>query len=285
MTAVVRESADQYRVAFGELGRRGLGLLRPREAPQVDPYLIGRAVIEVMRECTVRSAHGAPLLWNAYRVILSPADFEPLRALDDTLERDLREVLTAEVEERGAELVGELRVTLVVDEAGELEAGRATIRVAFARPERLAAPAAGELTVHFDTRGGGAAAAPAAGAATVHVSDSLGASAGAVVLRWPAGQVELPEGTPFVLGRPHPDSPDRFVALTGASARVNKQQLVVTARFGRLRVGRLSSANPVHVGGRALLAGEEIEAAMPVEISLSRGELVITVSGVSAARG
>ncbi len=284
MAAVIRESADQYRVLFGELGRRGLGRLRPREKPHVDPYLIARAVAEVMRACTVRSALGCPLLWNEYRVILSRADFEPLRALYGTLERDLREVLTAEVQGLGAELVGELRVTLVVDEADELEPGDAVVRVAFVPTERFAASRAGEMTVQFDTRALGANAPPAPGGSTLYVPDSGEQAAGTIVLRWPSGEAALPAGIPFVVGRPHPDAPARFVALTGASARINKQHLVMTAGFGNVRIGRLPSANPVHVDGRLLSAGEEIEASIPLEISLSRGELVIAVSGVSGAR-
>ncbi len=284
MTAVIRESADQYRVLFGELGRWGLGLLRPREKALVDPYLIGRAVAEVMRECTVRSALGCPLLWNEYRVILSVADFEPMRALYATLVRDLREVLTAEVKGRGAELVGELRVTLVVDEATELEPGHAVVRVAFVPTERFAASAAGEMTVQFDTRAGGPHVGPTPAAATVHVSDAVEEPASTIVLRWPSGEAALPAGIPFVVGRPHPDPPARFVALTGANARISKQHLVVTAGSGRLRIVRLPSANPVHVDGRLLSAGEEMEAAVPLELSLSRGEVVISVSGASGAR-
>ncbi len=284
MTAVIRESADQYRVLFDELGRRGLGLLRPREKALVDPYLIGRAVAEVMRACTVRSALGRPLLWNEYRVILSRADFEPLRALHAALERDLREVLTAELEGRGAELVGELRVTLVVDEADELEPGGAVVRVAFVPTERFAASAAGEMTVQFDTRAGGAHVSPAQGGSTVHVPDGVEEPAATIMLRWPLGETALPAGIPFIVGRPHPDAPARFVALTGANARISKQHLVVTAGFGRLRVGRLPSANPVHVDGRLLSAGEEIEGPTPFEIYLSHGEVVIAVSAVSGAR-
>ncbi len=284
MTAVIRESADQYRVVFDELGRRGLGLLRSREKALVDPYLIGRAVAEVMRACTVRSALGSPLLWNEYRIILSRADFEPLRALHASLERDLREALVAELAGRGAEMVGELRVTLVVDEADELEPGCAVVRVAFVPTERFAAAATGEMTVQFDTRAGGPSARPTPGESTADASGAAEEPTAAIVLRWPSGEAALPLGIPFVVGRPHPEPPVHFVALAGASARISKQHLVVTAKPGRLRIGRLGSANPVHIDGRLLSAGEETEAAIPLEISLSRGEVVIAVSAASGAR-
>ena len=80
MAALTREGPNQFRVRFDELARRGLGRLLRRDSVQVDPYLIGRAVTEVMGACTVRSATGRGLLWNDYRVVLSRADFELLGA-------------------------------------------------------------------------------------------------------------------------------------------------------------------------------------------------------------
>ena len=64
-----------------------------------------------MRECTVRSATGRPIVWNEYRLILSRPDFDLIRPLQTILERDLKLVLAQEAKARAAELVGELRIT------------------------------------------------------------------------------------------------------------------------------------------------------------------------------
>src|SRR5262245_10269773 len=146
MPAVTRDTADQYRVRFDELDR---GLLR-KAAVAIDPYLIARAVAAVMKACTMRSARGARLLWNDYRVILSRTDHEALRGLEAVLERDLKQALVHEARSHDAELVGALRITIVVDEADELPAGQAVVRVGFVPTERLPMPLAGEMTVRGD---------------------------------------------------------------------------------------------------------------------------------------
>ena len=51
MGAVRKESLEQFRVSFSELAKTKRG-----EPVLVDPYLIGRAIALVMKECTVRSA-------------------------------------------------------------------------------------------------------------------------------------------------------------------------------------------------------------------------------------
>ena len=289
-----KEALDQYRVHFAELAKVKRG-----EAVLVDPFLIARAVALVMRECTVRSAAGRPILWNDYRVILARPDFELVRALQGPLERDLAAVLAQEAQARQAELVGALRITVVFDEADELPAGAGVVRVGFVPTERLAAPRAGEMTVRFDgwavdrlsaplrdaalpgeavACGGEIAARPKPPGDTVFVEDAgRSAGTGDLLLSWTGGQLALPVGATVVAGRPHPDAPPQFVSLTGAGAKVNKQHFWIAVGTATVRIGRLPAANPVHVDGRSLAAGEEVEVTPPCELALSHGDLAITL--------
>ena len=276
MAPIRKEEVDRFRVSFHELAKARRG-----EPVQVDPFLIARAVALVMRECTVRTAAGRPLLWNEYRVVLARRDFDLVRSLQGPLERDLQHVLAQEAHARQAELVGELRITVVYDEADELRAGEGAIRVGFVPTAQLATPRAGDMTVRFDgwaVAGEIAARAPAGVADTMFVQDSTGgAPAGACLIAWPGGAAPVPIGATVVLGRPHAAPPPHFVALAGASAKVNKQHLWVAVGPATVRIGRLAAANPVHVAGEALAAGEEREVPLPVEIALSRGELVLSL--------
>ena len=115
MAAIAKEGLDQFRIEFRELAK-----VRRGQPVQVDPFLIAQAIALVMRECSVRAATGNALVWNDYRVILARKDFDFIRPLQAPLERDLRTVLAQEARARAAELVGELRVTVVFDEADEL---------------------------------------------------------------------------------------------------------------------------------------------------------------------
>jgi hypothetical protein len=278
MASIRKEGVDQFRVGFAELARVKRG------APvQVDPFLIARAIALVMRECTVRSAAGRPILWNAYRMILARRDFELVRSLQGPLERDLRDVLAQEAQARAAELVGELRVTVVFDEADELAAGQGVVRVAFVPTEKLVVGAAGEMTVRLDgwavagEIASRASRVPGPPADTVVVDDATRSAADRCVLRWSGGEAVLAAGATVVVGRPHPGAPAHFVSLTGAGPKVNKQHLWIVAGASRVRIGRLVNANPVHVNGQPVAASQDIEVALPAEISLSRGELVLTV--------
>jgi hypothetical protein len=275
MAPIRKEGVDQFRVGFAELARVKRG-----EPVQVDPFLIARAIALVMRECTVRSAAGRPILWNEYRMILARRDFELVRSLQGPLERDLRGVLVQEAKARASELVGELRVTVVFDEADELPAGQGVVRVAFVPTEKLAMARAGEMTVRLDgwaVAGEIAARTPKAPADTVFVDDSTGGAADRCMLRWSGGEVPLALGATVVVGRPHPDAPAHFVSLTGAGAKVNKQHLWIAVGTSSVRIGRLANANPVHVNGQLVAASHEVEVALPAEVSLSRGDLVLTV--------
>ena len=268
MGAIGKDGLDQFRVRFAELARVKRG-----KAVQIDPFLIAQAIGLVMRECTVRSATGKPIVWNEYRMILSRADFDLVRPLQGPLERDLKHVLAHEAQTRAAELVGELRVTVVYDEADELPQGDGVVRVAFVPTDKLAAPRAGELTMRLDSfaLAGEIAAKPTD---TVHVADS---TLSGCTLVWSGGQAKVALGATIVVGRPHPDAPAHFIGLAGAGATVNKQHFWILATPSAIKIGRFPKANPVHVNGQPIPPGEEREIAAPAEISLSRGDLVMRV--------
>ena len=271
MGALRPDGAEQFRVDFAAVAKA-------RRRVSIDPYLIAQAIALVMRECSVRSALGRPLVWNEYRVVLARADFDAIRPLQAPLERDLRVVLAHEAHARQAELVGELRVTVVFDEADELRAGEGVVRVAFVPTERLGAPKAGELTMRFDgfAVSGEIIAKAASPTDTVHVADA--GDGPQVTLRWPGGSEAVAIGATFVVGRPHPEAPPQFVALTNAPATINKQHCWIAAVApGRVRVGGVAKANPGHVNGQAVDAGGELECALPCEVSLSRGDVVVFV--------
>ena len=278
MAAIRKDSVDQFRVAFAELVKVKRG-----EVVQVDPFMIARAIALVMRECTMRSAAGRSLLWNEYRMILARQDFDLVRSLQGPLEDDLQQVLTQEAKAREADLVGALRITVVFDEADELPRGQGVVRVGFVPTERLVAPRAGEMTVRLDgwaVAGEIAARAPKPPADTMFVDDSAGVGGvggDRCMLQWAGGEARLDLGVTVVVGRPHPEAPANFVALTGAGAKVNKQQFWIALGTSGVRVGRLANANPVHVNGQPVAVSQELEAALPAEISLSRGDLVLTV--------
>jgi hypothetical protein len=284
MPALSKDGLDQFRVRFAELDpARGseAGALQFRRARrgepvQVDPFLIAQAIGLVMRECNVRSALGKPLVWNEYRLILARRDFDLIRPLQAPLERDLKTVLAQEARAREAELVGDLRVTVVFDEANELAAGEGVVRVAFVPTEKLAAPRPGEMTMRLDSWvvSGEIAVGPSSPADTVIVDDATGTTH---ALYWAGGSAQLPLGTTVVIGRPHAEAPAHFIGLTGAGAKVNKQHFWIVASSTSARIGRFAKANPVHVNGQPITAGEDLEVALPAEVSLSRGDLVVTV--------
>lgn len=256
MSAIAPDGANQFRVKLAEVrGGRRAG---------VDPYTIARAIAAVMGACDVRSALGHPLLWNDYRVVLSREDFDALGALASALDRDLAIAMTREVEEKDADLVGELRISIVVDESDALARGEAVVRVAFVPDEKREAPKAGAMTVRVTELG---ARRRATSPRRV-----------AYVLSWGAGRrASLELDVTMLAGRPHPAPPSRFIALDGAGAKINKEHFAITARSGGVTIARLASANPVEVNGRAIAAGESIDARPPITISLSKGDLVLEV--------
>lgn len=277
MGAISKDGLEQFRIRFAELAK-----VRRGDPVQIDPFLIAQAIGLVMRECTVRSAAGKPIVWNDYRLVMARSDYERIRPLQSVLERDLEAVLAQEAAARTAELVGELRITVVPDEANELEAASGVVRVAFVPTEKLAAPRSGEMTMRLDAwaaAGEIVAKAPKPGTDTVFVDDST--SGERCTLYWAGGRASLPLNATIVIGRPHPGAPAQMIALTGAGPTVNKQHLFLLATPTALRIGRFVKANPVHVNDTAITAGEELEVPLPaggsVEIALSRGDFSLTV--------
>jgi hypothetical protein len=277
MAAIERDSADQFRIRFDELARKAVKGFRRGSVVEIDPYLLARAFAAVMSACTFRTATGRRLLWNEYRMILTRADFERVRALQGPLERDLGEALAGEAAATGAELVGDLRVSVVPDEGNELRDGAGVVRVGFVPSAKLPVVQAGELTVRFDAVRLTGLMKAVGSTETVIVQDT-GAGVGGYRLRWPGGEAALPRGTTLVVGRPHDGAPASFVSLTGASAKINKQHGWIEAGAGVVRIGRYAAANPLHVNGTALAPGGELAVAPPVELTLSRGELVLHVT-------
>ena len=280
MSAISKQSADQFLVRFAELS--GGGLLRLFRDPcrQVDPFIIGRSLVQVMKLCSVRSARGRVLLWNEYRVVLCRDDFEPLRALQNHLMKDLEEVLAQETRRLKADLVGDLCIHLVVDETNELPQGQAVVRVGFASNERITRPEAGEMTIRLDSMTvsgeiGGQPLDPH----TIQIQDPLVWQGNPCSLRWPTGNALVQVGIRTVLGRPHPSPPVHFIALDGASYRINKEQCWLLVGPSSVAIGRFSSANPVEVGGAIVAAATQVDVVdLPVEISLSRGSLILTLA-------
>ncbi len=281
MAALTRESPNRFRVRLADLEAGALRRLFGGERRDIDPFMVARAVVEVMRRSNTRSPTGRRLLWNEYRVILAPDDFEHLRALQDYLFRELQNVLEVEATRLRAELVGDLCVHVVVDEARELEPGHAVVRVGFAANDRIAAPEAGEMTVRLGSGGvtGEILAPVPAQGATVPVAEATESALVATYqLAWDGGAATLYHGVRTFVGRPHPGHPAQFIPLRGASPRVNKQHLFIVARSARAVIGRMPGANPVHVDGRPLGAGEELElSASRIEISLSLGDFTLAL--------
>jgi Protein of unknown function (DUF3662) len=279
MNAVERKSADHFLVRFQPLARRLIKGFRRDSVVQVDPFLIARAVTAVMAECTFRSSKGQRLLWNEYRVILARADYELVRALQGPLERDLGEALSAEATATGAELVGELRVNVIFDEGKELRAGEAVIRVAFVATAKLGQIHAGELTVRFDAGQLTGLMKAVGSTETVIVQDS-GVGPSGYRLLWPGGDATLTMGVTVIAGRPHHGPPASFIALVGASPKINKQHLWISAAADSVRIGRPATANPVQVNSTALAAGAELTVVAPAHITLSRGELLLQLTEI-----
>jgi len=284
MSAVTKEAPNRFRIRFQEVAS-GLKKLLGGGFFQVDPFTIARAIVQVMKAASMRSATGRLLVWNDYRVILARDDFEPLRALQTRVQDELGKVVGEAARRADAELVGDLCVRLIADEGHELPPGEGVIRVEFAPNERLAPARAGEMTIRIDcadivsgeVRARAAPAAPSSATETVIVQDP--GRRPAYVLQWPGGAAELPRGVRVILGREHAGAPADFIALRGASERINKQQLWLVAGPAKLTVGRPPGANPVVVDGELVRAGEQIEVVRPeLRIDLSRGDLILTVT-------
>jgi hypothetical protein len=249
-----------------------------RKVP-LDPFLVAKAVKALMKTCTDRTAIGAPLVWNDYAVFLDLSDWTRIKKLEATLVRDLGTVVEKELHALRAEMVGPLSVRLVRDESGGVPPGGAVIHADFTEAERLAPADPAEMTVRV-----GRSLTPRLplDPPTLRVPEgSEGAdAAGGVGLRvsWPRGAAEVPDGSRIVLGRAHKPAAPGFVALIGASNKINKRQVWIESGAGGVIIGRFSGANPVQVAGRLIQSGGQIAVdRFPLDVSLSNGEMSLTI--------
>ena len=244
----------------------------------VDPFLIAKAVKQVMKQCPNRTATGGPLVWNDFSVFLDLADWTRIKKLESTLVRDLGGVVEKELATLKAEMVGPLNVRLLRDESGNVRPGTAVVKADFTEAKRMAAPDPSEMTVRI-----GKPAAPSLTDLPTERVPELPVPNGGTGLRvqWDRGSAMVSGGTRIVLGRPHQPASPGFVALTGAASKINKRHLWIEAGGGGVIIGRFSEANPVEVGGRLVQQGGQIAVdSFPVQVNLSNGEMKLTIERV-----
>jgi hypothetical protein len=244
----------------------------------VDPFLIAKAVKQVMKQCPNRTATGGPLVWNDFSVFLDLADWTRIKKLESTLVRDLGGVVEKELATLKAEMVGPLNVRLLRDESGNVRPGTAVLKADFTEARRMAAPDPSEMTVRI-----GKPAAPSLTDLPTERVPELPVPNGGSGLRvqWDRGSAMVAGGTRIVLGRPHQPASPGFVALTGAASKINKRHLWIEAGGGGVIIGRFSEANPVEVGGRLVQQGGQIAVdSFPVQVNLSNGEMKLTIERV-----
>jgi hypothetical protein len=263
----------------------GINVWKRAEKVILDPFLVARAVKGVMRQCTQQTATGKPLVWNDYAVFMDLVDWEQVKKLENTLTRDLGDVVEKALKKSKAEMVGPLNVRLLRDEGGTVRPGTAIIKVDFRPEEKLEAPSASDLS-EMTVRIGGLMQKSVTDL-TQRVPDMEGlglqddTAPEQLRLSWPGGTTTIRDGNRIVLGRPHPAPSMGFVPLSGASSKINKRQLWVEADEDGAVIGRLSDANPVEVNGRLLQAGGQISIEdFPAQISLSSGELTLTLERI-----
>jgi hypothetical protein len=248
----------------------------------VDPFLVAKAVRGVMRQCTHQTAAGKPLVWNEYSVFLELSDWEHVKKLESTLVRDLGGIVEKEINKLKAEMVGAFNVRLLRDEGGSVRPGYAIVKVDFSEVEKPVAADLGEMTVRINTPLG----RTVLDMQTQNLPDVVnpeGEGPEELKVTWSEGETTIRGGARVVLGRPHTGETPGFVPLTGANTKINKRQVWIEAEDGGAVIGRLSDANPVEVNGRLLQAGGQIDVdTLPVQISLSSGELHLTVERIAS---
>ena len=278
MGGIVRDEQDpqKFHVDWAAV-HAGLNPWKRAAKVSVDPFLVAKAVRGVMRQCSHQTAAGRPLVWNEYTVFLELSDWEHVKKLESTLVRDLGGIVEKEIAKLKAEMVGPFNVRLLRDEGGSVRPGAAVVKVDFSEVETPVTADSGEMTVRLSTPLGRTVLEMQ----TQNLPDlSNGEGEGPEELRisWPEGETTVRGGARVVLGRPHTGETPGFVPLLGASTKINKRQVWIEAEDGGAVIGRLSDANPVEVNGRLLQAGGQIDVdVLPAEISLSSGELVLTV--------
>ena len=247
----------------------------------VDPFLVAKAVKAVMKRCPHQTATGKPLVWNDYTVFLDLVDWERIKKLETTLVRDLGGVVEAQLKKLKAEMVGPLNVRLLRDEGGTVRSGHALVKADFTEAEKFAPPDPSEMTVRI----GAGLGRSVADLPTQRVADGLPtAGENHLKVTWPGGVTLVREGSRVVFGRPHTHSSPGFVALTGATPKINKRQLWIEAGAGGAIIGRLSDSNPVEVNGRLIQPGGQIAIdEFPATVTLSTGELGLTLDRDSPA--
>jgi hypothetical protein len=244
----------------------------------VDPFLVAKAVKEVMRMCPNRTATGSPLVWNDYSVFLDIADWTRVKKLEGTLVRDLGGVIEKELAGLKAEMVGPLNVRLLRDESGNVRPGTGVVKADFTEARKMAAPDPSEMTV----RVGKPAARSLTDLPTERVPETPLTDGGSGLrVQWDRGSTMLAGGTRIVLGRPHQPSSPGFVPLTGAAGKINKRHLWIESGGGGVIIGRFSGANPVEVAGRLVQQGGQIAVdKFPVQVNLSNGEMKLLIDRV-----
>ena len=243
----------------------------------VDPFLVAKAVKEVMKQCPNRTATGGPLVWNDYSVFLDIADWTRIKKLEGTLVRDLGGVVEKELATLKAEMVGPLNVRLLRDESGNVRPGTAVLKADFTEASKLGAPDPSEMTV----RVGKSAAPSLTDLPTERVPEMAAGDGTRLRVEWEKGSTLVTGGTRVVLGRPHQPASPGFVALTGAASKINKRHLWIESGGGGVIIGRFSEANPVEVAGRLVQQGGQIAVDhFPVQVTLSNGEMKLTIDRI-----
>lgn len=278
MPGIVRDRQDPQTFAVDwQALHAGRNPWKRAEKVVVDPFLIAKAVKQVMKKCPHQTATGRPLVWNDYAVFLDLSDWERIKKLEATLVRDLGTVVEKELAKSKSEMVGILNVRLLRDEGGSVRPGAGVIKVDFMEGDRIFPPNAGEMTVRIS---GGLMGAVADLTQRIAESPVTGPDIEeGLLVRWTGGgSTRIRTGSRVVLGRPHTGALSGFVPLTGAGSKINKRQVWIEATVDGALIGRLSRANPVEVKGRLIQAGGQIAVdELPADVSLSNGALVLTV--------
>ncbi|MDG1478255.1 MAG: DUF3662 domain-containing protein [Myxococcota bacterium] len=274
---VIAVEPDRFRVEFARLEEGGVfgrlkGMLSRPAVVTVDPFRVGRAVCAVMSRSTERDVHGRLLAWNEYRVYLSRADYDRLRPLRGRLSAGLDTIIRKSLADLGAQTVGDPVVRVLFDEEADLEQGVGEIVVAYVNNADIAAPTDAEVTVRVR-----AAAPPRQAEHTERVIEPEGP--GSLRVAWGGGTALIASGRRMQLGRPHGQPPENFIALSGASNRINSVQLTIENGVDGVVVSRPVRANPVQIAGRLLQpGGRMVLSDSAVEIVLSNGELTVSLS-------
>ena len=262
--------AGRFQVDFAQLLRPGCLLARWLRSTdvEIDPFTIGQAVQMVLEQCDVRSVRGKPLVWNEIKIFLSDRDYQALVPLERRLRAGLGRVVRETLAKLDADTVGDLVVRVLVDEEGQTPPGRSEIVAAFVETADLAPDRDGEQTVRV--------ARPVIEPRDPTQPIREPEVEGAVRLRWDQGEALIPPQVKLQVGRPNPKAPERFIALLGASRKINSYQMALENTGDAVVIARPVKANPVQVAGRLVQPGGKLRVSkLPVKISLSNGEMIL----------